>query len=248
MAAATRVTWFRVSYRDEGEALRRRVEQLEEELADARRTIAKYQGATHAPASAEVEWLSGIPKSLVLERELPFEASDAAFVAVAEMWRSRLVGQVSQIATMLTHRGHGVELSLRRGADGKTSTLSLVRSVPHLRVAMAVLTFSFLTGAALLAATCLKGLGMSPAVFVASLPFLLVASFLGARAMVRRGQHAEQTRCLGAFETAADLVSKNAPRARVAAAEVDTRAADGADAPEEQATAGKPRAAERARP
>src|SRR5262245_46091292 len=101
-----------MAYRDDEEALRRRVADLEGELSEARATIARLQGesATQAVSSDEPSWFLGAPTRLELERELPFEVTDEGYEAIAELARKRFpasVGGVSQVGRTLIYRQGG---------------------------------------------------------------------------------------------------------------------------------------------
>lgn len=104
-----------MSYRDESEALRARVGQLEDELARKEDTIARLRGekAGLEAATRESAMLGG-PSGVTMERELPFEIDDAGYEAIAQVVRSRLGVEVSQVGrTLSTPRD---VFSLRREA------------------------------------------------------------------------------------------------------------------------------------
>jgi hypothetical protein len=81
-----------MGYRNESDALRGRVVELEEELVAARETIDRLEGrgTTGATREQPAGWFTGAPKRLELTRELPFEIGDEGFEAIAALLRTRM--------------------------------------------------------------------------------------------------------------------------------------------------------------
>ncbi len=234
-----------MGYRDETDPLRARVQQLEEELSSARDTIARLQGET-AEAELLIDepgWFSGVPPQLSLQRELPFEVTDAGYEAIAELLRARLgaAGQVSQVGRTLSYQIPGIQLKITRPAKGRT----LVRVGADHRGTGALLGLStvgavFIGLAPLVA--ILKGLGFTPVSLVVALPLLLAASFSGLRALLRRQVYKSRAKLAGVLESVAEIAAQHAqrPRARVAAAaEAARRDAEGAPSGEEAELRGR---------
>ncbi|MCZ7677795.1 MAG: hypothetical protein M5U28_03060 [Sandaracinaceae bacterium] len=93
-----------MSYRDESEALRAKVQDLEGRLEDAQAAIARLRGeGAPAPANeGERSRLIGAPRRVVLERELPFEVGTEGYEAVAAVLRTRFGLAASQVGRRMT--------------------------------------------------------------------------------------------------------------------------------------------------
>jgi hypothetical protein len=94
-----------VTYRNDGEALRARVGQLEDELARAEDTIAKLRGEkVSASVTREVHEsrLLGRPSGTTLAQTLPYELDTEGYEAIASLVRERLKVEVSQVGHSLT--------------------------------------------------------------------------------------------------------------------------------------------------
>ena len=91
-------TWYRriVTYRDDREALRARVEQLEGELDEARAEIARLRG--EEPVERASGWL-GAPTRIEHERVIEGELPEAAREEVVELLRAEL-GQLGRTETL----------------------------------------------------------------------------------------------------------------------------------------------------
>ena len=91
-----------MTYRDDNDALRARVEKLETDLAESRSTVERLRGEA-APASSLVSnsrWL-GVPARFERDELLPFEISDQGYERIAAILRARLNVQVSQVGRSL---------------------------------------------------------------------------------------------------------------------------------------------------
>lgn len=112
-----------MTYRDESDALRARVDQLESQLAQASDKIAQLEGSAPDSEASTVlteSRLLGTPSAVVLEHTLPFEIDDDGYEAIASVVRTRLKLQVSQVGHALTTLND--RFSLRR-ENGTTSVV-----------------------------------------------------------------------------------------------------------------------------
>ncbi len=200
-----------MTYRDEKAGLELRVRDLEAELVEARETIERMKGARPVAAERDdVDTWTGAPTNLVLTRELPFEITERGYEAIGEMLRSRFPGvPISQIGRRLHVSLPFAELRLERTEAGHTR-LRAMRAPVGIRAGSIVLAFVLAIVGAIPVAAGFKGVGLSPAYFVASLPLVLLAAILGARALVRRGQGGEKDRLIGAFESMAAIAKEHA--------------------------------------
>jgi hypothetical protein len=210
-----------MGYRDDEEALRRRVADLEGELSEAHATIARLQGesATHAGASDKPNWFLGAPMRLELERELPFEVTDEGYEAIAELARKRFptsMGGVSQVGRTLTYQQGGVtELKLSRIGPGRTRM-----SLRSDHRAHGVILGAMAPGASLFAlvgvVAVLRAVGATPASLVVALPLVVISCFLLIRALVARSVVTQRAKMAGLFETVAEIAAQHTvPRVRI---------------------------------
>lgn len=115
-----------MSYRDEREALRQRVAELEQDLEEAKAELA---GRSPDPVG-EVNPLLGAPSKVVIERELPDVDDDAIAAMVARLRREigetgRLERIGSSVAWVATGRtGRFVEMTIERTKRGTTLRLT----------------------------------------------------------------------------------------------------------------------------
>ena len=224
-----------MGYRDDNEALRRRVEDLERELSEAQATILRLQGetATHAVASDKPNWFLGAPARLELERELPFEVTDEGYEAIAELARQRLpttMGGVSQVGRTLTYQQGGVmELKLTRIGPGRTRLSLRGDHRGH-----GVILGAMIPGASLFAlggvVAILNAVGATPALFVVVLPLVVISCFLLIRALVARSVVGQRAKMAGLFQSVAELAAQHAvSRVRIAETAPDAEASEEAD-------------------
>lgn len=104
-AHAAWATLSSLSYRDESDALRERVERLEGELASANATIERLAGrAKETSPGTKIEhsrWIDG-PSLYVREEVLPYAISEEGYEQIAELLRTRLGHtNVSQVGRSL---------------------------------------------------------------------------------------------------------------------------------------------------
>jgi len=243
-----------VAYRDDEDGLRLRVADLEQELAEARATIARLrgEGADAVPNDwGRHDWFTGGPTGLHLERELPFDVSEEGLEAIADVANQRLPGgSVSLVGRTLTHRRHQYELRITRDPPGRTT----IRAVDHRPAARLLLGIAGM-GASILGGGFLAGiaeaLGLGGAV-IAPLFFLgAVIGFSSLRQLMKHGNAKERAMVTGLFETVCDLAKEHRaaessveppearPRARVAIgdrAEAEALALEEAEAATEAAS------------
>lgn len=207
-----------VSYRDESEALRAKVQDLEGRLDDAEETIARLRGETAAAPAGEGEHsrLIGAQKRVVLERELPFEVSAEGYEAVAAVLRSRLAVTASQVGRRMTAGPFTMSY------EGGVTRLRVVLDRQHRAAGL-------LAGASLLGGFgTLVSLGVihdvlhgSPAHGLWILPIAVAACALPLRGLIRRSLFSEETRWRGAFEAMIDAATAHAVRAPSAQVRVE---------------------------
>jgi hypothetical protein len=226
-----------VGYRDETEGLRQRVEVLEEELGQARATIARLTGESVKVAidSDKPNWFVGAPVRLELERELPFEVSDEGYEAIAELLRQRYpgaIGGVAQVGRTLTFRAGGViELKLTRLGKGR---MRLGMRGDHR--AHGVLLGAFTPGASIVglggAVALLKAAGATPASLIVVVPLVVLSCFFAIRALLARSVHKQRSDMAGLFESVAELAANHAvaPGARIAESDEAAGAQETSDA------------------
>lgn len=207
-----------MSYRDESDALRAKVEDLEGRLEDAQETIARLRGeGAPAPASeGERSRLIGAPRRVVLERELPFEVGTEGYEAVAAVLRTRFGLAASQVGRRMT---------------AGPFTMSYEGGVTRLRVVLdrQYRGVGLLTGASLLGGFgTLFSVGIihdvlhaSPAHGLWILPIAVAACALPLRSLMKRGLASEETRWRGAFEAIVDAATAHAVRAPSARVRVE---------------------------
>lgn len=209
-------------YRNEADGLRVRVQELEGELAEAKEKIARLEGkgVSTETASDQASWFTGVSPTMRLERELDLEITEEGYEAVAELLRQRLgeQGTISQVGRTLTYKYPGVEIRVQRTGQGKTR-VHLNDSRGGLAVGMGVLAVAGAITSSLPIAAILQGTGQSPGWFVASLPFLLLASYGVTRKLMSGGARTHRAKLAGAFEGIVEVAKKHArplERVRVA--------------------------------
>lgn len=107
-----------MTYRDDREVLRQRVDHLEGELAQAKDEIAHLTGEKareETGASVAHSPLLDAPMGLAFEKALPFEVDEAGYEAIAVVVRTRLGVQVSQVGRSLSTPGDVFSLSREGG-------------------------------------------------------------------------------------------------------------------------------------
>src|SRR4051812_10041461 len=86
-----------MGYRDDQEALRSRVDQLEGDLADARDKIAALTGERAVGPEPAPSRLTGAPRGVALERVLDYEIDDEGLERIAQLVRRHLGVTVAQV-------------------------------------------------------------------------------------------------------------------------------------------------------
>jgi hypothetical protein len=124
-----------VAYREEAEALRARVEQLESDLEAARATIRRLEGAAPTPAEPAGigARIAGGPMSLELERTFDGELPESVNEDILEILRTRfgVLGNVATVGRTFSWSTYGssprwVEVSVAR-RRGKTEVRMVER-------------------------------------------------------------------------------------------------------------------------
>lgn len=121
-----------MSYRDETDSLRAKITSLEQQNAEAKRTIARLRG--EAPADGAVSQqarvreskLAGGPVSYEHEIELPHAIDERGYEAIAKLLRERLGANATQVGKTLTvpgvfslsHEGGVTRIRLTGRCDG----------------------------------------------------------------------------------------------------------------------------------
>jgi hypothetical protein len=228
-----------VTYRNEGEALRARVDQLEDELAAAQDRIAKLSGEKTTETVARelrTSALLGASSGATLSKTLPYELDTEGYEAIAALVRERLKVEVSQVGHALTTPRD--VFSLKR-EDGQTTIRlhgdgsGLAGSV----VAAGAMTALF---AGLPIVGVLHDVGMhahDPVSSMLHAVWIVPTLVTGATWLARKRMQRTADRTLathqGAFEAVLALAEKHAirrdaPRARVAVEEEEPIEDEGA--------------------
>jgi hypothetical protein len=214
-----------VTYRNESDGLRARVAQLEEELAEARGTIARLTGAAADVTARQGSdrGILGAPLHQEIRRELPFEVTDAGYEAIAAMLQTHLgspadarFGRIGQVGGTLRYQSGVVEIALSRGVG--MSSLRLSANHKHRSLALGVCSAIGAFFGIVPAGMAARALGMDKANLIWMLPTLLVLSWAALRPIFRKSALSNQRDLHGVFESIAELASQHQvkKRARVA--------------------------------
>ncbi len=124
-----------MSYRDEEQAQRARIEDLERKLEGAQREIASLRGAragSQPGTTIERSKISNGPSTYVRQVVLPHGLSEAGYEAIASVLRTRLGLNAAQVGRALTVPGsfslrpEGEGLALRLTADWRSFAAGVV--------------------------------------------------------------------------------------------------------------------------
>jgi hypothetical protein len=222
-----------MSYRDDKETMRQRIETLEGELSSAQETIARLKGEVDERASAEVgDMLT--KEQLHVSRELDLVLSEAGVEAIAEMLRRRLPKcQVAEIGRTLSCQWGTAELRVVRHDD--RTEIKLSANDPRSKPTLAVGGFGFaVLGGPLIAGPLIALAGAWMAVPV--IPLLLIAGYLLMDKLTTANLRRARTTLRGALEATVELAQEHAlrPPARI---EVPAAVADAEAEAEEIAEA-----------
>ncbi len=221
-----------MAYRDDEEAQRGRVAELERELAEAREKIARLEGRFPEQTPREASGLLGVPLMLERETMLPLEVSEDGFVAIANALEARLPGSTTtQVGSTLTHRKGVYELRVSR-LDGKTriqlkgdyraAKLMFVLGSPGLMLIAGVLLASV-------------GTALGPVGTAVGAVMGIVAAVLGFRWLMRRSLVQDQRLLEGLFETAVTLASSHGAKLEPTRIAAQTRVSEEAAETEAEA-------------
>lgn len=210
-----------VPYRDDSEGLRLRVRDLEQDLSEARDTIARLEGrgATDVAESSEPSRFTGLARKQVLRHDLDFELTDEGYEAIAELMRQRMRATPSLVGRTLSYRWQGFEFRVLKIGENR-SRVELTNDAGPLTIGVGVLAFFITFFATVPFAAVLADMGHSPVGVLVALPFVLLAAYAAALALVKRRQEKLQTGRAGFFESVIQVASKHhkptqAPRIRV---------------------------------
>lgn len=203
-----------------------RVAELEGELDEANDTIARLRGEGATPLAKEGkgnDWVTGGPRKLAVERELPFEVTDEGFEAIAEVAAQRLPGgSVSLVGRTLTYRHGQLTLRVTRG-EGKTRLVAQANyQGARLLFALGGMGVAILGGGLVVGVA--EPLALSGALLVPLFVLGGLLGVLGLRHLMKKGNAKGQETLTGLFETACDLVKEHhhePPKARVVLDEAD---------------------------
>lgn len=225
-------------YREDEDALRSKVSELEGELASAKAEIGRLRGETTPAAATPVaeSRILGTPKHHAREATLPFTLTDDGYAAVARILRSRLGLSSAQVGGDLTAPGFTLlreagstririttDFSARAAGVVATAGLSLVLpGLPILGVLADVATHG------------------GPHWLPFHALWILPSVALGVGALVRSRTRtvigADIAKIDGAFEAILDAAKEHAKAAPAVRARVAEPGADEADAPADEAT------------
>lgn len=210
-----------MGYRDDETALRLRVAELEERLALAEGELARLRGEAAPAEGLPVDWMTGEPVALVLERRWHGRVGGEAREAVARLLDARdPAGRTEVVGEGLLHRGLGYALMLRSEKEETTLRLVRRRGAARWRVVVGAAVASVLAvpTVGVLVAT----LGLGPFVFGTSALMVMVACAALIRSLVRRDLRDERRRLASLFEVGCDhvhrtLLARSGARMRVVA-------------------------------
>jgi hypothetical protein len=196
-----------MGYRDDKQAMRQRIEQLEGELESAHQTIARLKGHIHERASDDAADLLG-KQTVHLRRELEVVLDDQGMEAIATMLRTRLPqGQVSMVGRTLHCKLPTGALQVMRHERFTEVVVDDNHPQPRWAKALGGLGFAVL-GGPLLAAP-FAALGVPEAALIAYVPLVLVAGYLLMDQLLRRTFHATRQQLAGALEATVELAREH---------------------------------------
>lgn len=195
-----------VTYRDDAEALRARLQVVEAELQEAKGTILRLRGeARSEQPDDDIDPVTGIGRFLRHERHVPFAVTDERLAAIAKMLEHRIPGgAILMVGRTLRHSWGYYTLRIHRSEVATTIELTsdyrarralLLLGAPHLAVITAIF-------AAALGAAMTRGDRSSIALSVA---IGAIGSVVGLRELMRRTAKRERDLLTGVFEATVDL-------------------------------------------
>lgn len=198
-----------MGYRDDQEQLRTRIGELERELGETRRQVARLEGRVPAPSGSEASRLLGVPLLVEREVELEFEVQDDVLAAVADALQARLPGSISaQVGGVFTNRRGQYELRIVRQSgrtriqsrgDYRTARLGYFLGSPGLMLIAAVL----LGAAGALGGPWGVGIGLVMG---------MAAGALGLRALMRHSILRDQRTVSGLFDAVVSIATSHQER------------------------------------
>lgn len=201
-----------MTYRDDNEALRARVDELEASLARERADTARLRGDAVRPGAARSAGLGtilGVPTRFDREELLPFEISERGYERIAALLRERMSVQVSQVG----HTLHAPSFSLAREEGGTRIRLTGDWSTQWIGVvAGAAMSFLF-PGVPLIAFFAVSAADGMPLVAlhgIWAIPTIVLGSGWGMRKLLARQVTEARTKHAGVFEAVVDVARVHA--------------------------------------
>lgn len=228
-----------MAYRDDGDALRARVTELERELSTAHAELARLRGQRDPGAPGdhvERSALLGATRALRLARELPHPLPTEGFEALAALARRHgplTLGDARQVGRHLSIPVVGGELRVE--TDEHRTRIELVSNLgrPELGALVVAGTLGWMP--VLLGSGAVVGALSDPLHAVWAVPATLSVTLAGVRELFRRAARRNERGVLALFEQAVDVVDAHAPHVR---ARVDV-----SDDAEDEDTGARPAAA-----
>lgn len=200
-----------MSYRDESEALRARIEVLESELADAKERIRELSGeGAKAPSGKNAIWLAA-PLQLLLERELDVEPTPEVIDRLTALFRADLPAGTTTNGSGTFAFRHGTLQASLAPIGGGRSRLRLF--VDHTALGMVPPSLALMS---VLLAVAPVGATAGPIAVLAMVPIAWTLLFLLLRKLWGARVHGYRERFTKLFARAALIASERSPRARVA--------------------------------
>jgi hypothetical protein len=210
----------RLTYRDERDALRGRIAELEGELASAKQTVRRLKGEVPPPKP-----ISTPDARIAIDREVPVSITDQGYTAIAALLPRRLgaIGQMSKVDNHLTYRLPGVQVDVDGTTPGRTSIRCRSRfATRHLAV---ILTIVSVVMGLLPTAAIGKAVGAPKTILFGVVPALALLFGTLWYFVMHRAELSTRARYVGLVESIADLAVEHAERTRVAAGDEEARSA-----------------------
>lgn len=217
-----------MTYRDDQEGLRARLEEVEAELR-----LAKEQLAADATAK---DWMVGAPLRVLLDRVLPYAVDEDGLERIAELAEFHFPGGSTHLRDgELVHRKGRYELTARRTKDGHTR-LRLTGDLTAMRRSLGVLALGPVAFAISLG-TIAAAQGVSDAMAMVGVLLGIVLGTLAMRQIVKNMSANMHKSMTTLFDASVAIVEEShEPRQRIEDAEqAESVAAEEAQVLEEQA-------------
>jgi hypothetical protein len=201
-----------MAYRDDNEAMKQRIVQLEGELAAAQDAIGRLKGYVDERASDDMADVL-TKEQIHVVRELDVELDDAALEAIADMLRQRLAGStVSMVGSKLHCKWQTSTLEVVRH-QGRTEIRIAAHDPRHkLLLGLGGMGFAVLAGPLLSAP--LVALGVPPLAWLGLVPLFLFAGYRVMDYLTRHTLRRNRQNLTGAFEAALALAEERGTKAQ----------------------------------